>query len=66
MASKALKNARFFRCSCHHELKFGLKNCDYCFKPTPFYNRITFWLLAVVLVAFISLIAFGDLIATTV
>ncbi|WP_180903392.1 hypothetical protein [Martelella soudanensis] len=39
-----VKNLRLFNCSCHHPLRFGRKTCSYCFRPTPFYNRVPFWI----------------------
>ena len=50
-----VKNIRLFQCSCHHPLRFGAKSCSYCFKPAPFYNRIPFWVVVLLLVLFLGL-----------
>ena len=54
-----MKNLRLFKCSCHHPLRFGTKNCSYCFRPTPFYNRIPFWVALMLVIAVVSLQFFG-------
>tara|TARA_B100000614_G_scaffold122253_1_gene109526 strand:- start:510 stop:842 length:333 start_codon:yes stop_codon:yes gene_type:complete len=54
-----VKNLRLFNCSCHHPLRFGTKNCSYCFRPTPFYNRIPFWAALLLVIAVLSMQLFG-------
>lgn len=38
------RQKRFFSCECHHRLRFGVKQCSYCFRSVPIYNRWGFWL----------------------
>lgn len=58
-SSRNLRNIRLFSCSCHYKLRFGAKSCPYCFRVTPFYNRISFWVLAAVLVLLVAGLALG-------
>lgn len=46
-----VKEIRIFRCSCNHQLRYGVSSCSYCFRPTPIWNR---WWLPLVLVAVIG------------
>ncbi len=49
---------RIFRCKCNHHLAFGKSVCSYCFDPTPFYNRVWF-LVLLLLLAGIAYLAFA-------
>ena len=36
---------RILRCECNYELRFGASTCPYCFRATPYRNRLWFWVL---------------------
>ena len=50
---------RFFKCKCHYSLRFGTRSCPYCFKPTPVYNRLGFWVVIVFAAVFGLMMSVG-------
>lgn len=37
---------RLFHCTyCGHKLRFRQTACSQCYQPTPYYNRLRFWLI---------------------
>jgi hypothetical protein len=46
---------RIFNCPhCNHTPKFGARECHNCYRDTPFYNRIGFLLIVVLVVGYFS------------
>lgn len=40
---------RLFQCSCRHWMRLGARNCGYCFKRAPLWNRLEGIVLAIAL-----------------
>lgn len=48
-----LDQQRYFHCKhCNHKLRFGRPDCGACYQRTPIYNRVSFWLMPVMLLLF--------------
>lgn len=46
---------RVFKCSCGHYVRFGVKRCGYCWKPTSLINRTSFYFLLFCIALFLML-----------